>query len=658
MKSSLVLSKRSWIIFGLKTVIIASAFFLAFLLRFDFQIPGAQWRIFLEMVLPVLLIKHAIFWGFGLSHGWWRYVSLADVFDVFKANLAASLAVVLYVVFVHGVAGVPRSVLILDGVFCFLFSCGVRFLTRAFRENYFPRLRARSLNQKRVLIVGAGQAGQMLVREIRSNPDIDKTVAGFVDDDAEKQGRRFQGFKVLGGQERLAELCAREKIDEVIIAIPSATGKQLRKIVERCQGAGVAFKTLPGVGDLIEGRVTIQQVRPVDVEDLLGRDMVRIEVDRIKAFLGGKRVLVTGAAGSIGSEICRQVARFGPAKLVLFDNAESPLFYVEKELGEAFPDIPVAAIIGDVRYRARVEAIFDEFQPQVVFHAAAYKHVPMMEHNPAEAANNNVRGTKIIADAAHVFKAESFVMISTDKAVNPTNIMGATKRAAELYVQDLSRRSKTQYVTVRFGNVLGSAGSVVPIFKSQIAAGGPIKVTHPEVTRFFMTIPEATQLVLQAGSMGKGGEIFLLDMGEPVKILNLAEQLIRLSGMRPYEDVEIVFTGLRPGEKLYEELLLAGEGIMPTAHEKIRVARAAFCEPQILARQIEELYQAERAMDMERVRALLRTIVPEYQPPEPGNPAYEQLFVEPDRRQNQEGVVIRLADRRHRRGRVAGEKAG
>ncbi|WP_305043822.1 polysaccharide biosynthesis protein [Geoalkalibacter sp.] len=650
----MIMQQRTWLILGLKTVIVLVSFFLAYLLRFDFQIPAAQWRVIGELLVPLLAIKLLIFTRFGMSHGWWRYVSLADVFDVFKANLVASLALLVYVVFVHGLTGVPRAVLVLDGILCFLLSCGVRFLTRAFRENYFPRLRSKEAGTARVLIVGAGQAGQMLAREVRANPAIKKTVVGFIDDDPLKFKRRFQGIAVLGGQEQLAELCRKERVQEVIIAIPSASGKQLRRIVERCQGAGVDCKTLPGVGDLIEGRVSIQQVRPVDVEDLLGREAVRIEVDRIKAFLGGKRVLVTGAAGSIGSEICRQVARFGPAKLVLFDNAESPLFFVEKELGECFPDIPIAAIIGDVRYRARVEAIFDEFQPQVVFHAAAYKHVPMMEHNPAEAANNNVRGTKIVADAAHEFKVESFVMISTDKAVNPTNIMGATKRAAELYVQDLSRRSKTRFVTVRFGNVLGSAGSVVPIFRSQIVAGGPVKVTHPEVTRFFMTIPEASQLVLQAGSMGRGGEIFLLDMGEPVKILHLAEQLIRLSGLRPYEDIDIVFTGLRPGEKLYEELLLAGEGVLPTSHAKIRVARASFGDSAALARQMEELYEAERALDMNRVRALLRQIVPEYQPPDPGKPEYQQLFVEADRRQGGDASVIRLADRRRGTPRMAG----
>jgi FlaA1/EpsC-like NDP-sugar epimerase len=652
------LQKRRLIILGLKAAIILISFLFAFLLRFDFNIPAAQWQVFSELLIPLLIIKTLVFWRFGMNHGWWRYVSLADVIDVFKANFVASLAFVLYIVFVEGILGIPRSILILDGVFCFLLSCGVRFLTRAFRENYLPSLSRHLKERDNVLIIGAGNAGQMLVREFRSNPSISKTVVGFIDDDPDKRNRRFQGIPVLGGQENLAELCRIYAVKEVIIAIPSATGRQLRSIIEQCQKAGVSAKTLPGVGDLIEGRVTIQQIRPVDVEDLLGREPVRIDVERIRNFLKGKRVLVTGGAGSIGSEICRQVARFQPSKLILFDNAESPLFFIEKELAERFPEISIAGIIGDVRYRARVEAIFDEFQPQVVFHAAAYKHVPMMEHNPAEAVNNNVRGTKIVADAAHAFKAENFVMVSTDKAVNPTNIMGATKRVAELYVQNLSRRSKTNFVTVRFGNVLGSAGSVVPIFKSQIAAGGPVKVTHPEVTRYFMTIPEATQLVLQAGSMGKEGEIFLLDMGEPVKILHLAEQLIRLSGLTPYEDVEIKFTGLRPGEKLYEELLLSGEGITQTAHEKIRVARAAFCNSKKLDTLIDELYQAERALDLGRVRSLLREIVPEYLPPDPKDPNYQKVPVEADCCQQGSSSVIVLGGRRRMGEPAIGKKVG
>jgi FlaA1/EpsC-like NDP-sugar epimerase len=437
-------------------------------------------------------------------------------------------------------------------------------------------------------------------------------VVGFLDDDPRKKGERFQGIRVLGRQGNLAAVCSKNNVHEVIIAIPSASNREIRRIVERCLAAGVKFKTLPGVGDLIDGRVSVQHIREVDLEDLLGREPARLDVEKIRAYLSGKRVLVTGAGGSIGSEICRQVARFAPGKIILFDNAETPLFHIEQELLKNFPDVRLIPIVGDIRYRARVEAIFDEFIPEVVFHAAAYKHVPMMEHNPAESVNNNVRGTKIIADAAHAFGAKNFVMISTDKAVNPTNVMGATKRAAELYVQSLSRRSRTHFVTVRFGNVLGSNGSVVPTFKEQIRKGGPVTVTHPEVTRFFMTIPEASQLVLQAGSMGKGGEIFLLDMGEPVKIVHLAEELIRLSGLRPYEDIDITFTGLRPGEKLYEELLLSGEGTVPTAHEKIMVAKAECCKEEVLHQQLEELFKSARAMDLGATVGILKEIVPEY----------------------------------------------
>jgi FlaA1/EpsC-like NDP-sugar epimerase len=418
----------------------------------------------------------------------------------------------------------------------------------------------------------------------------------------------------LGGQEDIVDICKNHNIDEVIIAIPSASGLQVRSIVEHCQKADVVHKILPGVGDLIDGRVSVEHIREVAFEDLLGREPISLEVERIQAYLRDKRVLVSGAGGSIGSELCRQVARFRPAKLVLFENAETPLFNIERELVDNYPEIPVAPIIGDIRYRARVEAIFEEFIPEVVFHAAAYKHVPMMELNPAEAVNNNVRGTRILADTANAIGVQHFVMISTDKAVNPTNVMGASKRAAELYVQNLAQRSRTHFVTVRFGNVLGSNGSVIPIFKEQISQGGPVTVTHSEITRFFMTIPEASQLVLQAGSMGRGGEIFLLDMGKPVKIVHLAEEMIRLSGLTPYEDIDIVFTGLRPGEKLYEELLIAGEGILPTNHKKIRVARATESDRKKLEAQLEELDQLARALDLNGVVTKLAEIVPEYQP--------------------------------------------
>lgn len=608
---------RMVLIILLQAAIVAASLWGAFAVRFDFNISPAQLSRFYSLLPVLLVIKLGVFWWQGLFRGWWRYVSMADLVVIVRANVIASLLFLLYAFLAYRGTNIPRSVLVLDWMFCFLLMGGVRFVTRALREHYLPMPARNRQPRSRLLVVGAGDAGQMIAREIRMNPALNLEVVGFVDDDPRKRKQFFQGFPVLGKIRRIGRICQEQGVDEIVIAIPSASGKDLRHIVELCQATEVKFKTLPGVGQLIDGKISIQQVKDVELEDLLGRASVKLDLSRIEACLKGKRVLVTGAGGSIGSEICRQVARFQPKKIVLFENAETPLFQIERELRMKFPGLRIVPIIGDIRFKARVEAIFDEFLPEVVFHAAAYKHVPMMECNPAEAANNNVRGTRIIADAAHQFKVERFVMISTDKAVNPTNVMGASKRAAELYVQALAKRSRTNFVTVRFGNVLGSNGSVIPIFKEQIAKGGPVTVTHPEVTRFFMTIPEASQLVLQAGSMGKGGEIFLLDMGEPVKIVKLAEELIRLSGYRPYEDIEIAFTGLRSGEKLYEELLLAGEGVQPTCHEKIMVARAAECDEAVLVRQIEELYLLARAVDLAGVVAKLQEMVPEYQPTAP-----------------------------------------
>jgi len=615
----LIKENRFWLISVYKVIAIALALFLAFLVRFDFYLPERFWNTYPLLLLFALAVKFPIFWQQGLSRGWWRYVSMADIILLARANLFASMGFILALVFfLDRLAGVPRSVLVLDGVFCFALMTGTRFLTRAARENYLPDFRGRRSQDTNTLIIGAGSAGQMIAREVRQNQTLNKKIVGFIDDDPMKQRNRIVGYKVLGTQEQLLEVCRREKVEEIIVAIPSASGKEMRCIVERCEKLQISFKTLPGVSDLIDGRVSIQQVRDVALDDLLGRDPIRLELDRIRAFIEGKRVLVTGAAGSIGSEICRQLCRFNPARIILFDNSESPLFNIHRELGGSYPELRHTAIVGDIRDCARVDGVFDNCMPQVVFHAAAYKHVPLMEDNSAEAANNNVRGTRIVAEAADRFQVESFVMISTDKAVNPTNVMGASKRAAELVVQSLARQSRTRFVTVRFGNVLGSAGSVVPIFKEQIARGGPVTVTHPEVTRFFMTIPEATQLVLQAGSMGAGGEIFLLDMGEPVRIVTLAEELIQLSGFRPYEDIEIQFTGLRPGEKLYEELLIEGEGVQPTSHEKIMVARATVVDRERLLVQLEELYLLQRAIDLPGVIAKLREIVPEFMPEKAG----------------------------------------
>lgn len=611
---SLVFDYRTLSVLALKSGLICLAFICAYALRFDFYIPEVYWSTIFSLMVPLLVIKLTIFRFMGMSTGWWRYVSLSDALTIFNANVVASAVFVLYVTFVFRLDNVPRSVLILDGVLCFLFACGIRLLTRAYREEYLPFSQRSLRGQSRVMIVGAGNAGQAIVREMRQNAALNKTPIGYLDADPSKRSQNFQGVPVLGGTHELPDLCRTFGIQEVVIAIPSATGKAMKEIVAMCQAAEVKFQTLPSVGNLLDGTVSVQQIRDVDMEDLLGRDAAQLDMEQIEGYLSGKRILVTGAGGSIGSELCRQLARFNPAQLVLYDNAETALFHINNQLKVDFPKIKVHPVIGDVRDQARVRSIFGKHHPEVVFHAAAYKHVPLMEENPAEAANNNVRGTRLLAEAADEIGASHFVMVSTDKAVNPTNIMGTTKRAAEIFVQNLARRSKTHFVTVRFGNVLGSNGSVIPTFREQIKAGGPVTVTHPDVTRFFMSIPEAAQLVLQAGSMGKGSEIFLLDMGESVKIVELAETMIRLSGFEPYEDIEIEFTGLRPGEKLYEELLLGGEGVQPTDHKKIRVASSTEVDWDDLLKTLDDLYVASRNYRIDEVVSLLSKIVPEYKP--------------------------------------------
>ncbi len=601
-------------VLAIKVALICLAFLCAYALRFDLTIPSVYWPTILKLIIPLLVIKLLVFRYMGLSTGWWRYVSISDALIIFKANLAASAVFILYVTFVHRLDNVPRSILLLDGILCFLFACGIRLLTRAYREDYLFFSRRSLKGKTRVMIIGAGSAGQSIVREMRQNPDLKMMAVGYLDDDPSKHKKSFQGVPVLGGTDKLTELCSATRTDEVIIAIPSASSSVMKEIVALSQAAEVKFKTLPGVGCLIDGKVSVQQIRDVDMEDLLGREAARLDMEQIKEYLTGKRILVTGAGGSIGSELCRQVARFKPAQLILFEHAETPLFHIENELRIAFPNLSIKPVIGDIRDRSRVNNIFNSCQPEVVFHAAAYKHVPMMEENPCSAANNNVRGTRVVAEAADHYGTSHFVMVSTDKAVNPTNIMGTSKRVAEIFVQNLARRSQTHFVTVRFGNVLGSNGSVIPTFREQIKNGGPVTVTHRDVTRFFMSIPEAAQLVLQAGSMGQGGEIFLLDMGDSVKIVELAETMIRLSGFEPYEEIDIEFTGLRPGEKLYEELLLEGEGIKPTNHEMIRVASSTERPWEELLQDLDGLYDASQNYRVDEVVALMRKMVPEYQP--------------------------------------------
>ncbi len=609
--SAFNLSRRRLIVFLFDIILIGVAFTSAFLLRFDLNIPQEMHPIFWQGLVAVMLVKPLIFLFSGLYQNIWRYASLQDGIEILKVVTISSVVAVFVLMYYRHFAPYPRSIFFLDWFLLLALMSASRLVWRIYRENC---LMSRSKTGQRTLIIGAGTTGSMLIKEIRRQNDAAFCVIGFIDDDPEKRRMKLHGIPVLGNTDELHGLIETHGIENVIIAMSSSNGKIIRRIVESCRCAKVQFKTLPSIGNLIDGSLSVSQIKNVEIEDLLGRDPVVMDREQIGGYLTGRRVLVTGAAGSIGSEICRQVARFRPEKLILFDQAETPLYEIEKELAGLFPDLRLLPLIADVRDQNVVEGAFEEFMPEVVFHAAAYKHVPMMEYNPAQAVLNNVFGSKNIADAAHKFKVGNLVMISTDKAVNPTNVMGATKRAAEIYIQALSRSSRTKFTTVRFGNVLGSNGSVIPLFKEQIAKGGPITVTDKRIIRYFMTIPEATQLVLQAGCMGSKSEVLVLDMGEPVRIVDLAEELIRLSGLVPYEDIDIVFTGLRPGEKLYEELLVDGEGILPTEHKKIKVLGAVNLDIEPIRDELELLLQAARSNNVVELMAGLQRLVPEFRP--------------------------------------------
>ncbi|TFH59925.1 MAG: polysaccharide biosynthesis protein, partial [Candidatus Zixiibacteriota bacterium] len=505
-----------------------------------------------------------------------------------------------------------NSILIIDGLICFLILSGARVAVRLLREYFHAASRVVHNGTEKILIVGAGAAGQSIAREIRQDPHQNRRVIGFVDQDATRVKQRFEGIPVLATIDGLKELLLSQPVNLVVLANPALCHKELRKIVMTCQSCGVKSKILPNIHEILSDSVSIRHARDVKLEDLLGRPPVHLDVGNIRGYLANKRVVVTGAAGSIGREICRQVADFGARSIILFDNAETPLFQVDLDLKREFSGVEFIPLLRDARNSSQVDSAFRQYCPDVVFHAAAYKHVPMSECNPLVTLENNVIGTRNLVNAADRFKVKHFVMISTDKAVNPTNIMGASKRAAELYAQSMARKSLTKIATVRFGNVLGSNGSVVPIFNEQILKGGPVTVTDHRVTRFFMTIPEAVQLVMQAGSMGEGGEIFVLDMGEQIKIVHLAEELIRLSGMKPYKDIDIVFTGLRPGEKLHEELLHADENVMKTDHVKICIAQACWHDLDVLNHSLDGLLIACQAMDRNRAMEIISEIVPEF----------------------------------------------
>jgi FlaA1/EpsC-like NDP-sugar epimerase len=518
----------------------------------------------------------------------------------------------------------PRSIFVLDWAFSILIVGGLRFGIRTLREVTLQNAAPASEHARpKLLVIGAGDAGEMLMREIVRTHGRRYEPVGFLDDSTTKHGERIHGVPVLGPIRDVTEIAKRHDIGEIIIAIPSFSGGEMRRVVDLCAPTGARIRTLPGVDKLIDGSVTVSQLSEVNIDDLLRRAPVVLDTAEIGEFLRGRTVMVTGAGGSIGSELCRQILRFKPRRLVLVEQAENSLFQIDRllradlesgRLGSA-AEVLVIPLIADICDSKRVDAIFASERPNVVFHAAAHKHVPLMEHNYGEAIKNNVFGTRKLADAAVRHGVEKFVMVSTDKAVNPTSIMGVSKRVAEIYVQSLSRTARTQFVTVRFGNVLGSAGSVVPLFREQIAAGGPVKVTHPEMKRYFMTIPEACQLVMQAGAMGRGGEIFVLDMGEPVKIVDLARDLIRLSGLDPDRDIEILFTGMRPGEKLFEEIAVDEENVDKTKHPQIYVGKFRPHEIQSVERTLVDLHRIVEAGDRAALVRAIHQLVPEYQPP-------------------------------------------
>jgi len=601
-------------------LLFAVALFLSFTLDSGMKIGAWFPATFFWWLVVVLVVKLIVFGFLHQYHGWWRYASVADLFSIM---LGAHISAVILVMGWYGaynivairdqmgpLTNVPQTVMLLDWAATIAVFCGVRLAIRLYHEETQAVTRG---GLARILIVGAGNAGESLLREIRRMTTARYDVVGYVDDNPQRLGFRIHGVAVLGATTQIKEIAQKHNVDEIVIAMPSASHKQLRRVIEHCQGANLQFSIVPDLMDIASGKVSVSQMREIDIHDLLGRDPVTLDIEAISEFIRDKVVMITGAGGSIGSEMCHQVSHFLPKSLLLVEQAENSLFFVERELRRDFPDAVLRPLICDITDGPRVDRLFDQFRPEVVIHAAAHKHVPLMEENPGEAVKNNIVGTRTIAQAADRYGVNHFVMISTDKAVNPTSIMGSCKRIAEMGIQCLNERSKTDFITVRFGNVLGSNGSVIPIFRKQIANGGPVTVTHPEMVRYFMTIPEASQLVLQAATIGHGGEILLLDMGEPVKIVDLARDLITLSGFRPDEDIEIQFVGMRPGEKLFEELAITGEDMQSTRHPKISIWKKVLVDEGQLNMAIEKLLSvADQPNNRGRVIELIKSIVPEY----------------------------------------------
>ncbi|MCI1944333.1 polysaccharide biosynthesis protein [Clostridium luticellarii] len=603
-----------------KKLIVYDIFFLiislyfALLLRFDFSIPP-EYMIFLKLsIIPVVVITLIFNKIFNLYNSIWKYASVEELVSIVYSVSLANLIFIIYSYLINykflenRYYRFPYTVHIIFWILSVLALGGIRFIYRLSEDS---KGEYKSSKDKRLLIVGAGDASAMLIREIKKHKNFNYNIIGLIDDDRSKKKKLINGIKVLGGRDQIQRICREANIEEIIIAMPSADIKTKRKIINICKTTKCKLKTLPGIYEMIDGNVSISKLRDVNIEDLLGREEVKLNNENINRYIKGKVILVTGGGGSIGSELCRQIARFEPKLLLIFDIYENNVYDVQMELNYKYPKLNKKIIIGSIRDEDRLTDIFEKYRPQVVFHAAAHKHVPLMENNPAEAVKNNIIGTYNVLKCCNKFNVEKFVQISTDKAVNPTNVMGASKRFCEIMVQAFDEASKTEYVAVRFGNVLGSNGSVIPLFKKQIAHGGPVTVTHPEINRFFMTIPEAAQLVIQAGAIAHGGEIFVLDMGKPVKIVDLAKDLITLSGYEPGVDIKIKYTGLRPGEKLYEELLMNEVALTSTEHDKIFVEKPNKIDINFVEKSIEDFKKVVNG-DKEQIIKLIEEKVPTY----------------------------------------------
>jgi FlaA1/EpsC-like NDP-sugar epimerase len=644
---TLAVRKNFWIVLLIDIALIIAAHFLAYLVRFDWRI--SWWIPQILSVLPFLIVtKVPIFYVFGLYRGMWRYTSTADLINITKAVCVSSGFIIMSVLYLNRFTGFSRSVFFMDGVFTFLFLCLHRGTIRYLFQNKALKPWSQNVDKPhkiRLLLIGAGAAAEKVIREIKDNGNIPYEVVGLVDDDQNKHGLKIHGIPVVGGLDKLQECITRTKTGEILIAVASASAEQMQRIVERCQKSKTKFKVLPSMGEIIRGKLSVTFSRDIAYKDLLGRPAVHLDQKEIGRYLTGQTILITGAGGSIGSELCRQILRFSPERLILFDSSEENLYAIQMELIHELGTLDAVAVLGKVQDVRLLDLIFRTHRPSVVFHAAAYKHVPLVERNPWQAVNNNIFATQLLIEGAIIHKVDRFVLVSTDKAVRPTNVMGASKRLTELLVQAYDRNNwdkkitqawqrvypqieqspifndqfpmhTTRFMAVRFGNVIGSSGSVVPLFKRQIERGGPITVTHPEVTRYFMSIDEATQLILQAGSMGGDKtEIFILKMGQPVKIDHMAREMIRLAGKEPDSEIEIKYTGLREGEKLYEELITEGEGIVDTHHKKIMVLSGdGFIPCTKLHGYLEQLAEGARAYNGRAIKQTLKDIIPEYYP--------------------------------------------